>query len=520
MLSGGKDSFDACKGVGGRDAEYCRWLVEQCGEQKKTQGGDRAGAQSDRYVLITCSGEELTFPSYDVCVGTAQLFAHRSNRCPKVWGLIPINFENAVEKVGKGKAIVIVANPDDLQLGENVSGLRKDYRDHKFFLVDSTDLGAYATLAMLKVNKEMAKTTIKDGFIEPLIFDDGSCQGVAQPALVATKPLSEADKDERPARPTVPDEAKNVKEVAKAEEKSKADEAKKKGESKKAEERKVVIERKKIVIMRKRDEAKKPIEGPTGFMELRWKTLGDVKDVINKGKYPVMLVVGSEHPASRELKESLFKLQQSGQWEYHRLIFVNLHIEKARQLLKQVGLSYRRVKKLRLLPQIYVFKGKLQPRVPRGGFSTDHMQSLRRRYIKMARKVKEAKEVAKGPLGHLKLIPENFNEVKSEILTSSYPFMVVVGSAESPTDKFWKNLFALQQGDKWEYHRLIFINFYTESAKDLMQKLGIYDHVKKVGFFPQMYVFRGKLSPEEPEGGFTKDHMRSLKRRLVKMAKE
>ena len=59
MLSGGKDSFDACKGLSGRDAEYCRWLALQCDEHKKTQGGDKANVQADRYELITCSGEEL-----------------------------------------------------------------------------------------------------------------------------------------------------------------------------------------------------------------------------------------------------------------------------------------------------------------------------------------------------------------------------------------------------------------------------------------------------------------------------
>ena len=661
MLSGGKDSFDACRGISGGDAEYCRWLARQCEEQKKSQEAKDPGAQADQYRLITCGGEKLDISSYSNCIGMAQLYAYHSSNCPKVWGLIPLTYENTDEVLKEHLAAVVLANPDSLELDEYVSGLRKAYSDYKFFFVDNTTLGAHAALFTLKVPDKEAEKMISEGFVSPLLFEDGVYKGEAQPDLVPVTqeppPLTEADKDELPRQSRVLGpkgflklSQKNIEQVKQeitrgaypvmvvvgeescrdcrefkadlleAQKSGKweyyryvylsrgftihyllpllrqlnirehfnryrripqayvfrgklktqvpigamssymdslrkrvrviAEEARKaagkaekvteepgivkspevfkqqakqaKAEREKAEEKKTkkVIERNKIVIVERKGKAKKPIEGPTDFMELNWKTVGEVKDAIKKGKYPVMLIIGSEHPASRHLKESLFKLQQSGQWEYHRLIFINFHVEGTRRLLKQVGLSYRRVKKLDLFPQIYIFKGKLQPKVPRGGFSADYMEFQRRHYLMMARKIRGAKGVAKGPLGHLRLTPKNFNNVKSDILTSAYPFMVVVGNAESPTDKFWKNLLKLQQGDKWEYHRLIFINFYTETAKDLMQKLGIYDHVKKVGFFPQMYVFRGKLSPEEPEGGFTKAHMRSLKRELVKMAEE
>ena len=433
MIGGGKDPFDACKGLSGADARYCKWLLDQCHDQKLAQE-KTPSTQADQYRLVTCTGDVLTFPSYDVCTGAVQLFASRSNKCPQVWGAEPITFEN-VQKLAKGKAMVIVADPRADDLSKIVRFWSRFYSDHRFFLVDITDLGAYATLSLLKVDKELAGSIIskKVARFSALQFEDGTFKkqaiiGVADITYEnAVKEVRRAKQGKAVvivANPADPQLRRHVIRLKKRLEKIhpyssysflfvdntdfgayatlsvlKVDKALA-GR---------IISEGRFTPLEFHDgkfvgEAGLP-RRPSGFIRLNRENLKQVKQEIKAGAYPVMVVVGKRAGclSCTDFVDNLDVAQKGGKWDY-RLVYINAADKSlARYLLKQLGL-YRNYKKLgRRLPQAYVFKGKLKPKVPKGGMKAvrDDVDALaadikaeeQKRLAEQERKAEEAKKI-------------------------------------------------------------------------------------------------------------------------------
>ena len=394
MVSGGRDPFSACKGLSGSDAEYCRWLIEQCSDQKKAREERGTGTHTDQYRLITCSGEELTFPSYDVCEGTSQLFAPLSRKCPRVWGTVPISYENAIRMV-KGQAMVIVADPADPHLAEQVSSLRSQYRDHKFFLVDNADLGAYATLATLKVDKDLAGSVINKGRLAALAFDGGSFKGQAIPGVTAisfenaTEKIRGQDKVivivAHPSDPHLEDHVQDLKAhhpgrnlfmVDNADFGAYATLSMLQVDKEFAAR---IISENRFASLEFKEGSFVGEVGPTGFLRLTRDNVEQVEQEIEARGYPFMVVVGKEDSLHcSRFKDDLLKAQRSGDWTYHRLVYVdmanrNLGVDLLRQLkILDHAAEYKRI------PQAYVFKGQLKTEVPRDGMSS-YMESLKNR---------------------------------------------------------------------------------------------------------------------------------------------
>ena len=394
MISGGKDPFDACKGLSGADAQYCRWLIEQCEDEKQAQGERGPGAGADQYRLVTCDGQDLILSSHNECIGMAQIYAYHSSKCPTVWGAVPITFQDA-QKLVKGKAMVMVANPADPELSDGVSELRRLNRDHKLFFLDSTDLGTYAALDQLKIDQRMAEAIMRRGKLAVLEFEEGRFKRRVVPGLISIS-YEDAAKRVRGkamvivANPADPELATRVRKIRRqkrftdyelflldstdlgtyaALDMLKVDQDQ--AERTMRHSRFAGLEFKKGSFV---GEA-----GPYGFLKLTRDNVERVEQEIEARGYPFMVVVGKEDSLHcSQFKDDLLRAQRSGDWTYHRLVYVDmadrdLGVDLLRQLkILDHAAEYKRI------PQAYVFKGQLKTEAPRDGMS-DYMESLKNR---------------------------------------------------------------------------------------------------------------------------------------------
>jgi thiol-disulfide isomerase/thioredoxin len=472
MTSGGKKNLDVLKGLSAPDAAYRRQLSQRFDDQKKAPAGMGAGTQADQFKLVTHKALDLY--GSDPSQGLRLSPFHVAQGPKTVHGMTVIDYWSA-PKLVTGDAVVLVADPADPKLAECVNNLRVKHRDHTLFLVEDTKDTKPASIVVLFMKLRVNKKLVQErGPRDYFFFKDGDFRGrfscEAKPPLAPVAPKTKADEEELPVAPLVP--------------------------------------------------------RPMTFPIITFGDRKQIKREIVRGSYPVMVVLtmvkgGQECSECAKFKQDLIKAQESGKWGYH-LVFIERLGPVPHRLMKELNIL-EVAAHIGQVPQVYVFKGKLEPEAPPGGMAA-YVESVKERGAAItggavkapsAEKVVEvppplkaeeerktvvvitkdkADKAKKPPAGFLELRRrEDLKQAIREIRRAAYP-----GSEAEISRQFREDLLQEQQGGKWENHRLVFLNVHTGQAPGMMKRLGIWEfaQVKKIGeHVHEVYIFeKGRLS--------------------------
>nr|HPM41369.1 hypothetical protein [bacterium] len=312
---------------------------------------------------------------------------------------------------------------------EGMALLNVGYTDEKSRLAAVADVAS-----VLKISQDKARAIVESKLCFTLRWKDGA----VVPTVIASAKKPSPSKKPRWARKGAAHEGKRLstKGVVTLGEKPKAaqelaapdegSQAKKKvvtiDEKPKATQKGAAPEEKPADVQKPQKFAEqrryKTITWPHGFVESSPETIDGITGEINGADYPVMVVVGQEannlgeKSCSHcvEFKKELLAAQESGEWAYHRLVFINLNRTWAIDHLKKLDI-HSEVMSAGFVPQAFVFEGG-HVTSPKGDMSA-HMKELRKEVAAAAK----AGESIKKPAADTEVIKpvEKKPEVEKEV---------------------------------------------------------------------------------------------------------